>query len=106
MKPIARVQVGNHWSVMFPVKNDLKHETLSPLLFNFALENAIRRIHVYQDGMKLKGTHQRLVYADDINTYGAEAYILHGDQKVSVHLLTPIHLVTSNVQCSPPVSRH
>ena len=35
------------------------------MLFNFALEYAIRRVQVNQDGMKLSGTHQFLAYADD-----------------------------------------
>jgi hypothetical protein len=40
----SRVRVGKHLSDTFPVKNGLKQEdALSPLLFNFALEYAIRR---------------------------------------------------------------
>jgi hypothetical protein len=42
-------------------------DALSPLLFNFALEYVIWRFQVNQYGLKLNGTHQLLVYADDAN---------------------------------------
>ena len=54
----SRVQVDKHLSGVFPIKNGVKRgSALLPLLFNFALENAIRRVQVNQDDLKLYGTH-------------------------------------------------
>jgi hypothetical protein len=52
-KTYFKVRIGKHLSDNFPIQNGLKQEdALSPLLFN------------------LNGTHQLLVYADDMNLLG------------------------------------
>ena len=57
---------------------------LSPMLFNFALEYAIRRVQVNQDGLKLNGTHQLLAYADDANILGGSIHTLRENAEALV----------------------
>jgi hypothetical protein len=41
----GKIHIGKHLSGAFPIQNGLKQgDALSPLLFNFALEYAIRKV--------------------------------------------------------------
>jgi hypothetical protein len=62
---------------MLPIKNGWKQgHALLPLLFNFAIEYAIRKVQVNQDGLKLNGIHHHVVYADDDNILGRSIHTI------------------------------
>jgi hypothetical protein len=63
----SEVHIGKYLSDTFPIQNGLQQEAaLLPLLLNFALKFAIRKVKE-QVLLKLNGTHQLLVYADDVS---------------------------------------
>jgi hypothetical protein len=55
------------------------------LLFNFAVEFATRTVQENQVRLKLNGTHQLLVYTDDVNLLG---YNINTTQKTTKTLDT------------------
>jgi len=89
----SRVRVGKNVSDRFPIRNGLiQGDNLSPMLFNFDLEYAIKRFQVNQDGLKLNGTHQFLTYADDVNILEGSIQTLQENAETLVAATTEIGL--------------
>jgi hypothetical protein len=42
----------------------------APLIFSFSLEYVIRKFQANKEGLKLNGTYQVLIYANDVNVLG------------------------------------
>jgi hypothetical protein len=67
----SKAHIGKHLSDSFPIQNGLKQlDALSPMLFKFALEYAIRKVQENQVGLKLNRTHHLLAYVDNVNLLG------------------------------------
>jgi len=61
---------------MFHIKSGLKGDVLLSLLFNFALEYAIRKVKTNHKLLKFNGTHQVIIYADDVNLQGQSIHTI------------------------------
>jgi hypothetical protein len=81
----SRVRAGKNLSNIFPIRNGLKQgDALTPLFLNFALEYAIRRVQVIQDGLQLNCVHQLLAYVDNVNIYRGRVNIMKENTEVLI----------------------
>jgi len=70
----CEVNLGKYLSGTFSNKNGLQQvEALSPHLFNFAVDCHLCQAN--KEGLKFHGTHQLLIYAEDVNLL-VKAYVL------------------------------
>jgi hypothetical protein len=73
----SKVCIGKNSSDSFPIQNGLKQrDALLPLLFNFALEYAIRKMQENQVGLKLNGIQQLLSYTNDVTLLGDSIFTI------------------------------
>jgi hypothetical protein len=76
-KCYSKVRVGKYLANTFPIKDSLKQgDTILPLLFNFGLEYAIKMVQAKQEDLKLNGTHQFLVYANNVSILGGSIHTI------------------------------
>jgi hypothetical protein len=70
----------------FSIQNGLKQENaLLPLFCNFALEFPIQEVQENQQGLELSGTHQFLVYADDLNLLNENVNTVKKNTETIIH---------------------
>jgi hypothetical protein len=89
----SKVFIGKHFSDSFPIQDGPKQgDAISPLLFNLALEYAIRKVPENQMGLKLNGTHQLLAYADDVNLLGINIDTIKKNTETLIDATTDVGL--------------
>jgi hypothetical protein len=75
VKPIVESYIVSVW-------NSLEQDTLSPLLFNFAIQYANKRSKVKHEGLKLNAARQLWVYANDIYLLGRNINAIKRNESV------------------------
>jgi hypothetical protein len=74
----SKVQTGKHLSDNFSIQTGL-------MIFNFALEHAIRKVWENQVGPELNVTHQLLACAHDKNLLGDNIDVIEKNTRTLIH---------------------
>ena len=70
-------------------------DALSPLLFNFALEYAIRKVQETKLGLDVNGTHQKLAYTVYVNLIGDDIRTVERNADVLLNTCKDINLAVN-----------
>jgi hypothetical protein len=92
----SNVSVGKHLYDAFPFHNGMKQgDALSPLRFDFSLKYTMREVQVNKVGLDLNGTHQLLVYSDDVNLLGENINIIKKSTEALLYVSKDVCLEVS-----------
>ena len=103
----SRVRVSRFLSDAYPIHCGFEQgDALSPLLFDFALEYAIRRVQENRIGLELNGKHQLLVYADDVNMLGENLQTVRENAEIFIKANKDIGLEVNSEKTKYMITSH
>jgi hypothetical protein len=75
----------------------LQQDASSPLVFTITLEYDIQSIQANQEGLKLNGTDQLLVYADDVNILVGSIHTIQNNTEALVVSIKEFGLMLTKI---------